>query len=163
MKKIITTQIVIALIIAANFAIDQGTKAYADKHLKSSPRQEILGDFLALEYAENTGAFLGAFAGSNKILRILLLKAFPLLTIIFITFLTFFSKKITILNKISFAFIIGGGLGNLYDRFFRNGYVIDFLHMDFHLFQTGIFNIADLSIMIGFALLIISLFSKKKD
>ncbi len=49
---------------------------------------------------------------------------------------------------IPFAFIIGGGIGNLYDRILY-GSVTDFLHMDFQLFRTGIFNMADVSIMIG--------------
>ncbi len=51
-------------------------------------------------------------------------------------------------------FLIGGGIGNIYDRIVY-GSVTDFLHMDFVLFRTGIFNLADVSIMVGIGLLLL--------
>ena len=44
--------------------------------------------------------------------------------------------------------MVGGGIGNIYDRLIH-GSVTDFLHLDFGLFQTEIFNMADVSIMVG--------------
>jgi signal peptidase II len=61
---------------------------------------------------------------------------------------------------IGISCIIGGGLGNLYDRMVF-GSVTDFLHLDFVIFQTGVFNLADLSISLGTLLILISLYYKK--
>lgn len=64
--------------------------------------------------------------------------------------------------QIGVCFLIGGGIGNIYDRIVY-GSVTDFLHMDFVLFKTGIFNMADVSIMTGIGLLLLqTLLAKKK-
>jgi signal peptidase II len=55
---------------------------------------------------------------------------------------------------IGWCFVIGGGTGNLYDRIIH-GSVTDFLHLDLRLFQTGIFNMADVSIMTGMFIIIL--------
>lgn len=59
------------------------------------------------------------------------------------------------------SFIIGGGIGNLYDRMWY-GSVTDFMHINFTIFQTGIFNMADVSIMTGMFIILIQLFIKPK-
>jgi len=63
---------------------------------------------------------------------------------------------------IGFCFVIGGGIGNLFDRIVH-GSVTDFLHVDFGFFQTGIFNMADLSIMMGIFIVVYQLSSKRKS
>ena len=60
---------------------------------------------------------------------------------------------------IAFGLIIGGGIGNLYDRVVF-GRVTDFLHMNFHFFQTGVFNMADVSIMTGTFIMLLGIFFK---
>jgi signal peptidase II len=57
-------------------------------------------------------------------------------------------KNLSNLTIIAICFIVGGGIGNIYDRLIY-GSVTDFLHIDFIIFQTGIFNMADVSIMTG--------------
>ena len=58
--------------------------------------------------------------------------------------------------------IVGGGIANLIDRF-RFGHVTDFFHIDLGgVFKTGIFNVADMSVMLGLGLLIFSSFKSKK-
>ena len=53
-----------------------------------------------------------------------------------------------------FCFVIGGGIGNVFDRI-AYGSVTDFLHVKFGIFQTGIFNVADLSIMTGVVIILL--------
>ena len=65
------------------------------------------------------------------------------------------------LESLGLAFIIGGGIGNIFDRIVY-GSVTDFFHMDFVIFRTGIFNMADVSVMVGTSLLLVSTFGKKK-
>jgi signal peptidase II len=62
-----------------------------------------------------------------------------------------------VLLRLSFALILGGSLGNLYDRMFF-GYVIDY--MDLRIFP--VFNLADTAINVGIALILLDLFLKRK-
>ena len=62
--------------------------------------------------------------------------------------------------QIGMCFLIGGGIGNIIDRLLY-GSVTDFLHIDFGLFRTGIFNLADVSIMVGIGILIINSIKQK--
>jgi signal peptidase II len=62
---------------------------------------------------------------------------------------------------VAIILIIGGGLGNIYDRI-RFGSVTDFAHIDFVIFQTGVFNVADMSIMAGTIMIILHAWFKKK-
>src|SRR5690606_7266973 len=66
-------------------------------------------------------------------------------------------KHSSTVTLISIAFVVGGGIGNIYDRLIH-GSVTDFLHLDFGLFQTGIFNMADVSIMAGMDAILINAF-----
>ena len=62
---------------------------------------------------------------------------------------------------IAYSFVIGGALGNLYDRIVY-GYVIDFIEIHYNNFYWPIFNIADVAISIGIILLLYSMFSNNK-
>ena len=65
-------------------------------------------------------------------------------------------------NRSADVCIVGGGIVNLIDRF-RFGHVTDFFHIDLGgVFKTGIFNVADMSVMLGLGLLIFSSFKSKK-
>jgi len=64
---------------------------------------------------------------------------------------------------VGFCCIIGGGIANVYDRIVY-GSVTDFLHLDFGgMLRTGIFNLADVSVMVGMGCLIVGSFKKKKE
>jgi signal peptidase II len=86
--------------------------------------------------------------------KLILLVIIPSLLLAWATIFVLTKQNFSTRALVGIAFIIGGGLGNLYDRVVH-GSVTDFLHIDFGVFQTGIFNMADVSIMvgIGFALL----------
>ena len=62
---------------------------------------------------------------------------------------------------VAYSFVIGGALGNLYDRIVY-GYVIDFIEIHYNNFYWPIFNIADVAISIGIILLLYSMFSNNK-
>jgi len=75
-----------------------------------------------------------------------------------LAFLYLLTKKdLTNMTIIGVCFIIGGGVGNIYDRLIY-GSVTDFLHIDFVIFQTAIFNMADVSIMTGIFVIVIEAF-----
>jgi signal peptidase II len=70
------------------------------------------------------------------------------------------SNKIAPLPLLAFAMVAAGGIGNLIDRIFREGRVVDFMNMGITLKQfsirTGIFNVADLAIMAGLFMIILN-------
>ncbi len=65
-------------------------------------------------------------------------------------------------QMLAVALLLAGGIGNLLDRVFHGGLVIDFLNMGIGPLRTGIFNVADMAIMAGFALLLLQRNSKSE-
>ena len=111
-------------------------------------------DFLLfkLDYVKNYGAAFNIFSGS----RIFLASISIVFSVILLYFIIRKSNKNSI-NLYSYSFILGGTIGNGIDRIF-NGYVIDFINLN--IINFPVFNIADLSINIGFIFLIYSIFKK---
>jgi signal peptidase II len=72
-----------------------------------------------------------------------------------------FKPSIGKLTTIGIILVIAGGAGNLYDRMMY-GSVTDFMHMNFQIFQTGVFNVADVSIMVGMGLILLESWKKDK-
>jgi len=124
---------------------------------------QVAGKYFTLSKVENSGAFLSLGDSLPKAVKIILLNLVPLVVIVI--GLVFIIRK-TDLDRvilIGLVLAIGGGIGNLYDRIVH-GSVTDFMHVDFVIFQTGIFNVADLSITTGvFIMLIRALLARKKE
>lgn len=133
---------------------DQWTKAWARGWGLQFQTHEYLGGLLKLVLAENTGAFLSLGAEfSPKVRQIV----FIVLVAIFLAWALWYLIKNTKLNYIQFwgwAFLFVGGAGNLIDRIYK-GSVTDFLLIDFGVISTGIFNVADMAIVVGFILLLL--------
>ncbi len=134
---------------------DQATKKLAQNYLTETPAVSFMGDVFRLQYAENKGAFLSLgsrlpeWAGCFVLIILPLVFLFGLLGYITV------QKKMTHSRLVGFSFIIGGGFSNLYDRIFNNGHVVDFMNMGIGNIRTGIFNVADVAIMIGFFILLL--------
>ena len=158
--KVLRT-LLIVLLITANIGCDQVSKAIARDKIEYHERIEVLGDYLVLTKVENTGAFLGLWSELPQWLKNILLLGLPALVMVALFVYLLRKQSMSRATLVALAFIVGGGVGNLYDRV-RYGQVTDFLYMDFQLFHTGIFNMADVSVMAGTALILVeSLFSKK--
>jgi len=65
-------------------------------------------------------------------------------------------KSLNITDILSLSLVLGGGLGNLADRLFKDGIVVDFMIITLGSLKTAIFNFADLSIVTGLLLLALS-------
>ena len=97
----------------------------------------------------------------SETLRILLLIVLPVIVLISITIYTYIDKALDQISIIGFSLIIGGGIGNIFDRIVY-GSVTDFLYINLGgIFKTGIFNIADVSVTTGMILILISSFKNK--
>ena len=140
--------------------IDQISKIWVRNNFESYVENSIIGDVFTLIKVENTGAFLGMGSELPEKLRVLLLIVLPIIVLIGITAYTYIDKALDKMSIIGFSLIIGGGIGNIFDRIVY-GSVTDFFYLDFWgIFQTGIFNIADLSVTTGMILILISSFKK---
>ena len=127
----------------------------------------FFGDFLQIILVYNTGAAFSLGNTLSPILRFLFLKLLPLLVVIaFIP--VYFRVEFSKFERWAICAILGGGIGNLIDRFFRAEGVVDFIDVKFYglfgLERWPTFNIADASVVIAFALLILySFFKKNKE
>lgn len=127
--------------------IDQTSKYYAQTFLQERGSIPLIQDVFHLTYARNTGAAFSILKGNQ-----FFLKGVTTLIMLFLIIYLFklIKEKGQILFKISLVFILGGGIGNLIDRF-RFDYVIDYF--DFTLINFAIFNIADSFVVVGTILL----------
>ncbi len=128
---------------------DQATKRLASDRLQSVPGHAYLGDSLRLQYAENRGAFLSLGATLPDGLRFLALTAGVAALLAGLVFYVVASRRLAPLQVVGCALIAGGGLGNWLDRLFRDGAVVDFLDLGVGSLRTGVFNLADVSIVAG--------------
>ena len=107
-----------------------------------------------LEFVKNYGAAFNIFSGNRIFLS--------LISIIFSAILIYLILRKNTLNLMdlySYSFILGGTIGNGIDRIFK-GFVVDFI--DLNIINFPVFNIADISINIGFILLLYLIFKKNK-
>ena len=155
MIKNIKVNLLIIAIIGVNFGVDQYTKFLAVSYIKGKGIIRVIGDFFIMIYAENSGAFLGMGSNLPQPWRTYVLVLFPALAIIIASLYLIISKNISFRQSVVVACIIGGGIGNVYDRATHMGAVTDFLNFGIGNLRTGILNIADLSITFGAILLFI--------
>ena len=141
---------------------DQLIKLWAIDNLKGQPSMEFISigshKILDLTYLENSGAVFGSFAG----MRWLLIAVTSGLMAFCVWYMIRHRKEILVL--ISMTLIVSGGIGNIVDRLFRGGKVVDYFDVKFMKF--AIFNFADVCVVIGVILLLIQIiftdFIKKK-
>ncbi len=152
----------IGLIISFNIVIDQVSKFWIRATVPKHSKSDILGNYFTLHNVENKGAFLGMGSELASEWRILFLLILPSAVMLYVLYYIFNNKALDRTSIIGFSCIVGGGLANLYDRFMY-GQVTDFFHIDLGAgIKTGIFNIADMSVMFGLGLLILGNFRKKE-
>ena len=150
----------ITIIIFFSIVFDQISKFWIRNNFDSYIEHSIIADIFTLIKVENKGAFLGMGSELSEIPRILLLIVLPVIVLISITIYTYIDKSLDKISIIGFSLIIGGGIGNIFDRIVY-GSVTDFLYLNFGgIFKTGIFNVADFSVTTGMVMILISSFKK---
>ncbi|NJB35820.1 signal peptidase II [Croceivirga sp. JEA036] len=156
-----TKSIVILLLILVNFGCDQISKELVRKKVEDNAYIPLVKDNFILTKVENTGAALGFGANFSPILKNVLLNFLPLVVLLILLVRIFKKQNLPNWNLVAFAFLIGGGLGNLIDRFLY-GSVTDFFHLKIGFLRTGIFNMADVSVTLGAICLLISVMQQQK-
>ena len=138
------------LLVIATIGCDRVTKHVAATALLGSPGLAFLGDTVRLEYAENTGAFLGLGADWPPGVRLALFtfgNGLVLLAVIVLALRHPWSPA----SLVGLSLLFAGGVSNLVDRALH-GSVIDFLNVGIGPVRTGIFNVADVAILAGVGL-----------
>ena len=131
---------------------DQFTKNLITINYKSLINSELI--FFKIDYVKNYGAAFNMLSGN----RIFLTTVSALITL-FLTYFILSKNNISNLDLYGYSFILGGTIGNGVDRLTK-GYVIDFINLNFINFP--VFNIADISINIGFLFIIYGLIKFKR-
>ncbi|OQY39906.1 MAG: signal peptidase II [Spirochaetaceae bacterium 4572_7] len=162
MKQTLKINILLISVIFVNLLADQITKYLAVVYIKGQGVIHVIGDFFIMTYAENNGAFLGLGGNMPQPWRTFFLVLFPSIAIIAGILYLILRKKVSLKQSIAVASIIGGGIGNVYDRAMHQGAVTDFLNFGFGNIRTGILNIADISITFGAILLFIFQYIEEK-
>lgn len=160
MKSRVIRSIVIFCILIVNVGCDQISKSVVRQRIDYYEQISIVKNYLTLTKVENSGAFLSLGHSLPDPVRFVLLSFIPLILIGIGLGYLFLKSGLPKTTMLGFAFVLGGGIGNIYDRLVR-GSVTDFLHIDFGIFQTGIFNMADVSVLTGVLIVLISSFSKE--
>ncbi|MBP8238988.1 MAG: signal peptidase II [Saprospiraceae bacterium] len=148
--------LVIALLICS-IGLDRWTKLLAIEHLKDEPMRDIVGRFFQLVFVENTGAFLSFGANFPDVVKLIVLTIMPAVLLGALLLYTLFSTQLNTWQVVAFSLISGGGISNLFDRI-TEGKVVDFMIMGIGSLRTGVFNTADVCIMIGLFMMLPSMF-----
>lgn len=143
------------IIIGILVALDQCTKLIVDKNMAPGESIGVLDGIFHITHIHNTGAAFSFFTGHAMLLGIV--TGVALLAGLVFVFIK--RNSGSLLLMIPVCMIIGGGIGNLIDRFSK-GYVIDFI--DFRVFP--VFNLADIFVTVGCVLLCVyALVGGRKD
>jgi signal peptidase II len=154
----IGTRFALLIVILATVGCDRVTKHMATVDLAGSATQSFLGDTIRLTYAENVGGFLGLGANLPPKVRT---GAFVLGSgiILAVACLFVFRRRRSSWRATGLALLLAGGGSNWADRIFH-GSVVDFMNVGVGWLRTGIFNVADVAIVIGLAMLLLPEFHK---
>lgn len=141
------------------YALDFVTKKVVARTIELNEKIEIIGNFFLLTSVRNRGAAFGILQGQRWF--------FILITLVVLSAISWYLQRTyrtgSRLLLVGLALILGGAVGNFYDRALF-GEVVDFLQLNFGSYTFPIFNLADSGICIGVALVILdSLLSMKQE
>ncbi len=130
-------------------ALDLATKSIAASRLRPGHSIPVIGDVLRLTLVHNSGAAFGLFPGSRGPF-----VAFSIAAIGLIVLLYFRLPGRSRLELAAMGALLGGALGNLVDRL-RAGVVVDFIDAGLGTLRWPVFNVADIAVTGGVALLLL--------
>jgi signal peptidase II len=156
----IGAQFALLLAIVATIGCDRVTKHLAAENLEGLPARSFLADTIRLEFVENTGGFLGLGANLPPRARTALFTVATGMMLLGLIALAI-GRQWRRLPLFGLALFVAGGASNWADRVVR-GSVVDFMNVGVGSLRTGIFNVADVAIMLGAALLLLGEFGRAR-
>lgn len=139
------------------FLVDLVSKIIVSNLMNVHDSFVVIKNFFYISYFRNTGGAWSILSNHTWLLTV-----FSLLIIVFIFGYIYKNKINNKLEMFGYSMILGGSIGNLFDRIVY-GYVIDFLDFNIFGYNFPIFNLADTFIVLGVMFIVISSFGGKKN
>jgi signal peptidase II len=140
--------------------LDRLTKWLVAKEISLHEVVTVIPGFFRLTRVENRGAAFGLFADSPTQWKIAILVLFSIVALVVVSALLWRNSHVMTTTGIGLALILGGALGNLWDRLL-SGRVVDFLVFYIGRYQWPAFNVADSAIVCGAGLLVVEILFAK--
>lgn len=138
------------------FVIDIGTKFWVMQVMELYQSIPVI-PYFSLTYVRNYGAAFSLFWGQGGFLAVVAIAIS-----LFIVFSLYKNPAKEKISSLAFSLVLGGALGNVFDRLYH-GFVVDFFDVELFGWHYPTFNVADIAICCGAALLILSTFFHKKN
>jgi signal peptidase II len=142
------------------FALDRLTKWAIAHRLSLHDGIQVIPGFFRIIHAENPGAAFGIFADSPSRWKVALLILFSVIALLIVSALLWKSSHALTTTGVGLSLILGGAVGNLWDRLV-SGQVVDFLLFYIGRYQWPAFNVADSAIVVGAGLLVFEILFAK--
>jgi len=136
--------------------LDRWTKELVAARIAMYSHIQIIPGFFRITHTENTGAAFSLFADSPSHWKTVLLIGFSLVAMVIVSLLLWKQTRTLTITGVALSFILGGAVGNLWDRV-ASGRVVDFLLFYVKQYQWPVFNLADSAIVVGAILLVIEI------
>src|SRR6478609_7739249 len=144
------------LLVATTLVLDRWTKVLIQKRFDLNESISVIDGFFNITYVRNTGVAFGIFSSISSPAKSVLLSIFTAFAAIVVVTYSVRSPARNRLLQTALALILGGALGNLYDRL-AYVYVVDFLEFYVRAYHWPSFNVADTAISVGVLLLAIEI------
>ena len=141
------------LIAAAVILADRASKWLVAQNISLHDSLPVLPGFFRLTHVENRGAAFGLFSDSPSEWKVTVLVLFSLIALVVVSVLLWKNSHSMTVTGVGLALILGGALGNLWDRLL-DGHVVDFLDFSLGGYHWPAFNVADSAIVVGALLLV---------
>lgn len=138
------------------FVCDRVAKWLVQERLRLGEVLTVVEGFFDLTHVRNTGVAFGMFSGAATWVRVALLSGIAAAAAVMVVIYSIRSSARQRGLQVGLALILGGALGNLFDRL-SNGYVVDFLDFYIWTYTWPTFNVADTAISVGVGLLILEM------
>jgi len=140
--------------------LDRATKWVIAKNIALHGNIQVIPHFFRITHVENRGAAFGLFADSPSQWKIAMLVLFSVVALVIVSTLLWRNSHTMSTTGVGLSLILGGALGNLWDRLL-SGRVVDFLLFYVGQYQWPAFNVADSAIVIGAGLLVFEILFAK--
>jgi signal peptidase II len=154
---------VMVLIAVLAIVLDRVTKMWVEAHVPLGQNIVVWPHVFRISHVLNTGAAFSMFEGakSQEIVRLGLIGFSVIAVFVVIGLLWKMGRTVTI-TSVALALILGGAIGNLYDRV-RFAHVVDFLEVHIVHYHWPDFNVADSCIVVGACLLLLEMLRPQRD
>jgi signal peptidase II len=151
--------LLIALLIVL---LDRWSKRLIAHRVALYAQIQVIPGFFRITHTENTGAAFSLFDSSTGPWKIAVLVGFSIVALLVVLVLLWKNHPAHIVTGVGLSLIMGGAVGNLWDRLTR-GRVIDFLLLYVKHYEWPVFNLADSAIVVGAGLLILEILFHKPE